>query len=187
MGRHGHFGTWLRRDPTSAAPPSARWRPSSQLRQIGVAEAALSPTLSINGIIGYDSGGSKAFRARVPGTGPQRPTFSWNILNYGRITQQRALPGRPGRRKELIATYQKTTVPDGRRPRGPDSSPGLLDQGTGQDIDAGRQRRRTAAPTRCSSSTHRHHRIQQSFYLETYAVQQQDTTGNRPGAISLSN
>ena len=55
LGRRGHPGRTRYAGAPMSAAPSARWLPRSA--QIGVAEAALYPTLAINGLIGWDAAG----------------------------------------------------------------------------------------------------------------------------------
>src|SRR5438105_3678650 len=64
---------------------SAERQVAAQSAQIGVAEAALYPTIGINGLIGWDAQDfSKLFETKSF-IGAVFPSFSWNILNYGRI------------------------------------------------------------------------------------------------------
>ena len=116
----------LRRRPTSAAP-SARWRPSRA--QIGVAEAALYPTIAINGIIGWDAADFSKFFETKSFIGAVFPSFSWNILNYGRIKNNVRLQDGQDAGADCDLPEHG---PDG-RPGSPDSSPGLLEiSGTGR-------------------------------------------------------
>jgi len=72
---------------------SAEWRAAAQCAQIGVAKANLFPAFSFSGTFGFQASDVGAFaladmfqwRSR---TGSFGPSFQWNILNYGQITNQ---------------------------------------------------------------------------------------------------
>ena len=96
---------------------SAERQVAAQSAQIGVAEAALYPTLAINGLIGWDATDfSKLFEVKSF-IGAVFPTFSWNILNYGRIKNNVRL--QTARTQELIATYQNLVLRAGREVQTP--------------------------------------------------------------------
>jgi NodT family efflux transporter outer membrane factor (OMF) lipoprotein len=87
---------------------SAERQVAAQSAQIGVAEAALYPTISVNGLIGWDAADlTKLFETRSF-IGAILPGFSWNILNYGRILNN--VRGQEARTQELIANYQSTVL-----------------------------------------------------------------------------
>jgi NodT family efflux transporter outer membrane factor (OMF) lipoprotein len=85
---------------------------AAQSAQIGIAEAQLYPQFAINGFIGYaandlaDLFNSKSFVGFII------PTFSWNVLNYGRIRnnvrEQQAML------QETVFQYQQTVLTAGR-------------------------------------------------------------------------
>jgi NodT family efflux transporter outer membrane factor (OMF) lipoprotein len=92
---------------------SAELQAVAQSAQIGVAKADLFPAFSLNGSFGFvstDAGRSDLsdmFRwsSRLVSTGP---AFQWNILNYGRITNNVRL--QDARFQELLITYQNTVL-----------------------------------------------------------------------------
>jgi len=96
---------------------SAERHVAAQSAQIGVAEAALYPTIAINGLIGWDAEDfSKLFETRSF-VGAVFPSFTWNILNYGRIKNNVRL--QVAKTQELIATYQNTVLTAGREVQTP--------------------------------------------------------------------
>jgi NodT family efflux transporter outer membrane factor (OMF) lipoprotein len=81
---------------------------AAQSAQIGVAEADLYPTIFVNGTIGYEAFSlSKLFESQSF-FGTITPNFRWNILNYGRITNNVRL--QEARTQELIAAYQNRVL-----------------------------------------------------------------------------
>ena len=108
---------------------SAERKVAAQSAQIGVAEAALYPTIAINGLIGWDAADLTKLFETKSFIGAVFPSFSWNILNYGRIRNNVRM--QVAKTQELIATYQNTVLIG--RPGSPDSAPGLLEiSGTGR-------------------------------------------------------
>src|SRR5437667_2222488 len=80
---------------------SAERQVAAQSAQIGVAEADLYPTISINGNLGYEATDlSKLFETKSF-LGTITPGFRWNIVNYGRILNNVRL--QEARTQELIA------------------------------------------------------------------------------------
>ncbi|MFL5340397.1 MAG: efflux transporter outer membrane subunit [Gemmataceae bacterium] len=81
---------------------------AAQCAIIGVAEAELYPHFSIGGNVGYaaqrfpDLFSGKAF------TGSVGPSFTWNVLNYGRLVNNVRL--QDARFQELIAGYQQAVL-----------------------------------------------------------------------------
>jgi NodT family efflux transporter outer membrane factor (OMF) lipoprotein len=87
---------------------SAERQVAAQSAEIGVAEADLYPTIFINGTIGYESQNlSQLFESRSF-MGTITPNFKWNILNYGRITNNVHL--QQARTQELIDAYQNQVL-----------------------------------------------------------------------------
>jgi len=85
---------------------------AAQSAQIGVAEADLYPSLFINGTLGWEAQDlSQLFESRSF-MGSITPNFRWNILNYGRISNNVRL--QQVRTEELIATYQNKVLTAGR-------------------------------------------------------------------------
>jgi NodT family efflux transporter outer membrane factor (OMF) lipoprotein len=92
---------------------SAEYQAAAQCAQIGVAKADLFPAFSLAGNFGFaatDSGTSRLsdmfqWGSRFVQAGP---TFQWNILNYGRITNNVRV--QDARLQELLITYQNTVL-----------------------------------------------------------------------------
>ena len=81
---------------------------AAQCAEIGIAEAAFYPAISINGTIG---GSAEKFGNlfREPAlTGNVGPSFTWNILNYGRLANNVRL--QDARFRELVTTFQNTVL-----------------------------------------------------------------------------
>lgn len=78
----------LRRRPDVRAAERAA---ASQAEQIGIAEAEFYPHISLNGTLGYSS--AKLPQLFTPGnfTSVGGPSLSWNVLNYGRISNNVSL------------------------------------------------------------------------------------------------
>ncbi|MGP0067021.1 MAG: efflux transporter outer membrane subunit [Isosphaeraceae bacterium] len=96
---------------------SAERRVAAQSAQIGVAEAALYPTIAINGFLGWDAADLTKLFETKSFIGAVFPTFGWNILNYGRIKNNVRL--QIARTQELIAAYQNTVLMAGREVQTP--------------------------------------------------------------------
>ena len=102
---------------------SAERQVAAQSAQIGVAEAALYPTFAINGLLGWDATDFSKFFETKSFVGAVFPSFSWNILNYGRIKNN--VP--PARGQDAGANCDLPEHgPDG-RPGSPNPAPGLLE------------------------------------------------------------
>jgi NodT family efflux transporter outer membrane factor (OMF) lipoprotein len=92
---------------------SAEYQAAAQCAQIGVAKADLYPAFSLTGTFGFlssDAGNFKLsdmFRwsSRAAQVGP---SVQWNILNYGRITNNVRM--QDARFQELLITYQNTVL-----------------------------------------------------------------------------
>jgi NodT family efflux transporter outer membrane factor (OMF) lipoprotein len=81
---------------------------AAQSAQIGIAAAEFYPHISIVGTIGFEA---ERFRNLFNGQaleGSIGPSFTWNILNYGRIVNNVHM--QDARFQELIATYQNTVL-----------------------------------------------------------------------------
>ncbi len=96
---------------------SAERKVAAQSAQIGVAEAALYPTIAINGLIGLDAADLTKLFETKSFIGAVFPSFSWNILNYGRIRNNVRM--QVAKTQELIATYQNTVLAAGREVQTP--------------------------------------------------------------------
>lgn len=92
---------------------SAELQAVAQSAQIGVAKAELLPAFSLTGSFGFlatDAGNAKltdmfSWKSRQGSAGP---SFQWNILNYGRITNNVRL--QDARFQELLISYQNTVL-----------------------------------------------------------------------------
>jgi NodT family efflux transporter outer membrane factor (OMF) lipoprotein len=86
---------------------------AAQCAQIGVAVAEFYPHIAINGTIGVAAAQfSHLFDVPSAGVGSIGPSFTWNILNYGRILNNVRL--QDARFQELVYTYQDTVLTAGR-------------------------------------------------------------------------
>ncbi len=81
---------------------------AAQSEQIGIAEAQFYPAVSINGTIGYASQNLSQLFSPQSLTGSVGPGFTWNILNYGRLLNNRRL--QELRFQELVTTYRNTVL-----------------------------------------------------------------------------
>jgi NodT family efflux transporter outer membrane factor (OMF) lipoprotein len=162
---------------------SAERQVAAQCAQIGVAEAALYPTLAINGIIGWDAQDfSKAFLAKSF-LGVLTPTVSWNIFNYGRILN--SVRYQEARTQELIATYQNTVLRAGREVQTP--LRGFL-RSQEQAQDLARSVKAATAATLIGVQQYRTGTIDFNtvFNLATTQVQQQEQLAIARGNIALN-
>jgi NodT family efflux transporter outer membrane factor (OMF) lipoprotein len=162
---------------------SAERQVAAQSAQIGVAEAALYPTIAINGIIGWDATDlSKLFETKSF-IGAVFPSFTWNILNYGRILNNVRL--QETRTQELIANYQNTVLRAGREVQVP--LRGFL-RSREQAEDLARSVAAATAATQLGVQQYRAGTIDfnRVFNLETTQVQQQDQLAIARGNIALN-
>ena len=162
---------------------SAERQVAAQTAQIGVAEAALYPTIAINGFIGWDAPDfSKLFETKSF-IGAVFPSFSWNILNYGRIKNNVRL--QEAKTQELIATYQNMVLTAGREVQTP--LRGFL-RSREQADDLDRSVKAATAATQLGVQQYRTGIIDfnRVFNLETTQVQQQDQLAIAAGNIALN-
>jgi NodT family efflux transporter outer membrane factor (OMF) lipoprotein len=162
---------------------SAERQVAAQSAQIGVAEAALYPTIAINGLIGWDAADfSKLFETRSL-IGAVFPSFSWNILNYGRIKNNVHL--QEAKTQELIATYQNTVLSAGREVQTPLRG-FIKSREQAEDLD--RSVKAATAATALGLQQYRTGVIDfnRVFNLETTQVQQQDQLAVAAGNIALN-
>jgi NodT family efflux transporter outer membrane factor (OMF) lipoprotein len=94
----------VRRPDVRAAERQA----AAQCAQIGVADANFYPHISITGTIGYSADFFKDLFTSKALTGSVGPTFTWNILNYGRILNNVRL--QEATFNALVAAYQNTVL-----------------------------------------------------------------------------
>ena len=162
---------------------SAERQVAAQSAQIGVAEAALYPTLAINGIIGWDAQDFTQFFETKSFIGAVFPSFSWNILNYGRIKNNVRL--QEAKTQELIATYQNTVLTAGREVQTPLRG-FLRSREQAEDLD--RSVKAATAATQLGVQQYRTGTIDfnRVFNLETTQVQQQDQLAVAAGNIALN-
>jgi NodT family efflux transporter outer membrane factor (OMF) lipoprotein len=81
---------------------------AAQCARIGVAESELYPHISIVGSFGWSA---QEFNDLFTGTafrGTVGPSFTWNILNYGRLLNN--IRVQDARFQELVASYQNTVL-----------------------------------------------------------------------------
>ena len=162
---------------------SAERQVAAQSAQIGVAEAALYPTIAINGLIGWDAADfSKLFETKSF-IGAVFPSFNWNILNYGRIKNNVRL--QEAKTQELIATYQNTVLSAGREVQTPLRG-FLRSREQAEDLD--RSVKAATAATQLGVQQYRTGIIDfnRVFNLETTQVQQQDQLAVAAGNIALN-
>ena len=162
---------------------SAERRVAAQSAQIGVAEAALYPTLAINGLLGWDAADFSQFFETKSFIGAVFPSFTWNILNYGRIKNNVRL--QVAKTQELIATYQNTVLSAGREVQTPLRG-FLRSRERADDLD-----RSVKAATAASELGVQQYRtgtidFNRVFNLETTQVQQQDQLAIATGNIALN-
>src|SRR5271157_548041 len=156
---------------------------AAQSAQIGVAEAALYPTIAVNGTIGWDAQDlTKLFEAKSF-IGSIFPSFTWNILNYGRILNNVRL--QEARTQELIAAYQSMVLKAAREVQVP--LRGFL-RSREQAEDLARSVEAARAATRLGVQQYRTGVIDfnRVFNLETTQVQQQDRLAVAAGDIALN-
>jgi NodT family efflux transporter outer membrane factor (OMF) lipoprotein len=84
---------------------------ASQSAQIGVAESEFYPHIAINGTWEYSAEFFKDLWTSKAMAGSVGPTFTWNILNYGRILNGVRL--QDAKFQELVASYQNTVLSAG--------------------------------------------------------------------------
>ncbi len=84
---------------------------AAQSAQIGIAEAEFYPHIAINGTIGYSAEKFNNLFQKPALAGSVGPSFTWNILNYGRRVNNVRL--QDSRFQELVATYQNTVLSAG--------------------------------------------------------------------------
>jgi NodT family efflux transporter outer membrane factor (OMF) lipoprotein len=84
---------------------------ASQNAQVGVAVAALYPQISIDGTMGWSAQNFKGLFAGDAFRGTVGPSFTWNILNYGRLLSN--IRAQDANFQALVATYQNTVLQAG--------------------------------------------------------------------------
>ena len=162
---------------------SAERKVAAQSAQIGVAEAALYPTIAINGLLGWDAADLTKLFETKSFIGAVFPSFSWNILNYGRIRNNVRM--QEAKTQELIATYQNTVLSAGREVQTPLRG-FLRSREQAEDLD--RSVKAATAATQLGVQQYRTGIIDfnRVFNLETTQVQQQDQLAIAAGNIALN-
>ncbi len=92
---------------------SAEFQAAAQSARIGIAKADLLPAFSLTGSFGLLSSSVGTFSladiaSLKAGTVATGPAFQWNILNYGRITNN--VRAQDARFQELLISYQDTVL-----------------------------------------------------------------------------
>jgi NodT family efflux transporter outer membrane factor (OMF) lipoprotein len=84
---------------------------AAQCAQIGVADAEFYPHIALTGTFGYSA--ERLHRLFTPQAfnGTMGPTFTWNILNYGRILNN--VRAQSAQFQALVAGYQSTVLTAG--------------------------------------------------------------------------
>ena len=85
---------------------------ASQSARIGVAEADLYPRFAINGFLGYAANDLNNLFEPKSFLGFIIPQFQWNVLNYGRITNN--IRAQEARWQTAVLQYQQTVLTAGR-------------------------------------------------------------------------
>jgi NodT family efflux transporter outer membrane factor (OMF) lipoprotein len=162
---------------------SAERQTSAQSAQIGVAEADLYPTISINGTLGWEAQTlSKLFESRSF-MGTITPNFRWNILNYGRIANNVHL--QQARTQELIDSYQNLVLTAAQQVQ--TALRGFLrSQEQADDLD--RSVKAAVAATKIEEKlfTDLKADVNRLFTLENSQVQQQDNLAVAQGNVALN-
>ena len=81
---------------------------AAQAEQIGIAQSALYPMISINGVINWESPQFRNLFNSNALNGSVGPNFQWNLLNYGRIENNVLL--QDATFKQLVIDYQQTAL-----------------------------------------------------------------------------
>ena len=84
---------------------------AAQSARIGVAEADFYPQIGVTGFLGYAAGDIRHLFAEKSLTGLILPTFSWRILNYGRVLNN--VRNQDARFQEKVFQYQQTVLKAG--------------------------------------------------------------------------
>jgi NodT family efflux transporter outer membrane factor (OMF) lipoprotein len=81
---------------------------AAQAEQIGIAETAWYPAISITGSLGWQAQRLSDLFRPESFIGNVGPSFQWNLLNYGRILNNVRL--QDAQLRELVVTYQATVL-----------------------------------------------------------------------------
>jgi len=81
---------------------------AAQAEAIGIAQAEFYPIITVSGTLGWQAASfSRLFSSRAL-NGAVGPSFQWNLLNYGRLTNN--VRFQDARFQELVAAYQDTVL-----------------------------------------------------------------------------
>ena len=97
--------------PTPARRRRALRDAAAQSARIGVAEADFYPQIGVTGFLGYAASDIRRLFAEKSLTGLILPTFSWRILNYGRVLNN--VRNQDARLQEKVFQYQQTVLKAG--------------------------------------------------------------------------
>jgi NodT family efflux transporter outer membrane factor (OMF) lipoprotein len=162
---------------------SAERQVAAQSAQIGVAEANLYPAIFINGTLGYEAQSlSQLFESRSF-MGTITPSFTWNILNYGRIANNVHL--QQAKTQELIDTYQNQVLTAAQQVQ--TALRGFL-RSREQAEDLARSVKAALAATKIQEKNFIDLKadVNRLFTLENTQVQQQDNLAVSQGNIALN-
>jgi NodT family efflux transporter outer membrane factor (OMF) lipoprotein len=81
---------------------------AAQHARIGIATSDLYPAVSILGTIGWEAASASQLFTSDSVRGSVGPSIRWNILNYGRISNN--IVAQDARTQELIARYEQTVL-----------------------------------------------------------------------------
>ncbi len=81
---------------------------AAQSAQIGIAESQFYPYIAVNGTLGYSAQNFSNLFQQQAMAGNIGPAFTWNILNYGRLLNNKRL--QDARFQELVVTYRNTVL-----------------------------------------------------------------------------
>jgi NodT family efflux transporter outer membrane factor (OMF) lipoprotein len=84
---------------------------AAQSARIGVAEADFYPQIGVTGFLGYAASDIRRLFAEKSLTGLILPTFSWRILNYGRVLNN--VRNQDARLQENVFQYQQAVLKAG--------------------------------------------------------------------------
>jgi NodT family efflux transporter outer membrane factor (OMF) lipoprotein len=162
---------------------SAERQVAAQSAQIGVAEADLYPTISVNGTLGWEAQDlSKLFESKSF-FGTITPQLRWNILNYGRIVNNVRL--QDARTQELIAIYQNKVLTAAREVQ--TALRGfLLSQKQVANLTDSAGAAVTAAEIQALVYDELKAEVNRSFTIENTKVQEQDNLAVAQGNIALN-
>jgi outer membrane protein TolC len=162
---------------------SAERQVAAQSAQIGVAEADFLPALSIGGVLGYDAIHAFGLPASNGFLGLVSPTFTWKILQYGRILNN--VRYQKARLQELIAAYQNKVLMAGREVQIPLRG-FLRSQEQAEDVARAMDAARAALQIGRDQFRVGTIPFNTVFNLETAQVQQQDQLAIARGNIALN-